>query len=164
MDILFSLFPVVLPGGWQQGWAFSVFLLSLTLLWQCDCGDCLGAQIVLASAFWALLWYFALALLSNILFLGGFMVRTRCPSVSEFWLDFSFPLGLFVGRTSFSQCHSLLLPLSVTVVPFFCACVVSLSCEYGCHALVLGFFTGVFLPSLSPWSVWSWCACVFSES
>ena len=56
-----------------------------------------------------------------------------------------------------------LLPLSVTVVPFFCACVVSLSCEYGCHALFLGFFTGLFLPSLSPCSVWSWCGCVFSR-
>ena len=93
---------------------------------------------------------FALALLSNLLFLGGFMVRTRCPSISEFRLGFSFPSGLFVGRASFGQCHSLLLPLSVTVVPFFCDCVGSLGCEYGCHALVLGFFTGVFLPSLLP--------------
>ena len=74
------------------------------------------------------------------------MVRTRCPPISEFRLGFSFPSGLFVGRASFGRCHSLLLPLSVTVVPFFCACVVSLSCKYGCHALVLGFFINVFLP------------------
>ena len=92
------------------------------------------------------------------------MVWTRCSSISRVLAWFFFPSGLFVGRASFGWCHSLcflfLSPLFLSFAPVL----VSLSCEYGCHALVLGFFTGVFLPSLLPCSVWSWCGCVFSES
>ena len=137
---------------------FTVSSLTVRSRWRFRCADCfgfglLGSCVMLCAG----------AAIEH-LFLGGFIVRTRCPSICEFRLGFSFPSGLFVCRACFGRCHSLLISLYVTVVLFFCACVVSLSREDGCHALVLGFFTGVFLPSLSPWSVWSWCGCVFSES
>ena len=90
----------------------------------------------MASAFCALLRCFALALLLTLFFLGGFMVRTRCPSISKFRLGFSFRLVGLVAALSLvgaillasSFCHR---------CSFLCACVGSIGCEYGCHALVL---------------------------
>ena len=32
-----------------------------------------------------------------------------------------------------------------------------LGCEYACHTLLCGFFMGILLPFLSPWSICSWC-------
>ena len=59
------------------------------------------------------------------------MVRTSCPSISEFRLGFSFP-SFGSGGTSFGDI--LWTFFSVTVF-FSSVCLVSFGCGYGCHAL-----------------------------
>ena len=72
------------------------------------------------------------------------------PFPSSAW--FFFPSSLFVGHASFGCCLSL---FSCCFLLLYLCWV--LGCEYGCHTLLWDFFIGILLPSLSPWSICSWC-------
>ena len=119
-----------------------------------------AASFVLA--FCAPLRFFALALRLILLFLGGFIVRTRCPSISKFRLGFSFSsfssiaaLAWF-GATplAFSFCH---------LCSFFCVVWNPVAASM-VAILWSGILYWLILSFPSPWPVWSWCGCSFSES
>ena len=75
------------------------FSFVLSPLWLCVCQDCFCEQLLLASAFEAPQSCLVLALR---FFLDGFMVLTRCPSISKFRLVFFFP-SFGSGGTSFGD-------------------------------------------------------------